>query len=108
MASWVHEGKSIDYTPGSAVAAGAVVVMGTVGIGVASRPIAANELGSLTVDGVVELPKGAGAISAFAKVYWDATNSVATTTSSGNTLAGYAVLAAASGDSAVRVKLMKA
>lgn len=108
MAAWVHEGESIDYTPGSAVAACAVVVMGTVGIGVVQTALAANELGSLIVDGVVELPKGAGAISAFAKVYWDATNSVATTTSSGNTLAGYAVAAAASGDAAVRVKLMKA
>lgn len=108
MAAWVHEGESIDYTPGSAVAAGAVVVMGTVGIGVVQTALAANQLGALIVDGVVELPKASGAISAFAKVYWDATNSVATTTSSGNTLAGYAVAAAASGDASLRVKLLKA
>ena len=108
MAAWVYEGKSIDYTPVAAVAAGAVVVLGSVGVGVADRPIAAGEKGALVVEGVCDFPKASGAINAYAKVYWDATNSVATTTSSGNTLIGYVTEAAASGDATVRVKLMKA
>lgn len=34
MATFVHEGKSIDYTPTSAVTAGDVIVLGTL-VGVA-------------------------------------------------------------------------
>lgn len=111
MATLVQKGNSIDYTPGSAVAVGAVVAIGSVGVGVADRPIAANELGSLVVDGVFEFPKATGtgtALSFGAKVYWDATNSVVTTTSSGNVLAGYVVAAAGTADAVVRVKLQKA
>jgi predicted RecA/RadA family phage recombinase len=108
MATFVQRGEAIDYTPSAAVAAGAVVVMGTVGIGVVPVALAANEKGSLFVDGVVRHAKATGAITAYAKVYWDATNSVFTTTATSNTLAGYAVAAVASGDATVDVKLMKA
>ena len=108
MATFVQEGDTIDYTPSAAVVAGAVVVMGSVGIGVVPVGLAANEKGSLVVDGVVRHAKATDAVTAYAKVYWDATNSVFTTTSTSNTLAGYAVAAAASGDATVDVKLMKA
>lgn len=108
MASVIGEGESLDYTPGSAVAAGDVVVLGSVGVGVADGAIAANALGAVVVDGLIEFPKATGAINAYAKVYWNATNKNVTTTSTDNTLAGYAVAAAASGDATVRVKLMKA
>jgi predicted RecA/RadA family phage recombinase len=107
MASYVQKGDTIDYTPSAAVAVGEVVVMGTTGIGIADRPIAANEKGGLVVEGVFDLPKATGAVTRFAKVYWDATAGNATTTSTSNTLAGYAVEAAASGDATVRVKLMR-
>ena len=53
QATFVHDGASIDYTPGSAVAAGDVIVQGEL-IGVARTPIAANALGSLAVDGVFD------------------------------------------------------
>ncbi|NDC54956.1 MAG: DUF2190 family protein [Planctomycetia bacterium] len=107
MASWVQEGETIDYTPSAAVAAGEVVVMGTTGIGIADRPIAANEKGGLVVEGVIEEVKATGAITRFAKVYWDATAKKITTTATNNVLAGYAVEAAADGDAVVRVKLMR-
>lgn len=108
MARLVQEGEVLDYTPSSAVAAGAVVVLGTVGIGIAQTAIAANVKGSLVVDGVIEHAKAAGAVTLWAKVYYDATNNVLTTTSTSNTLAGYAVAAAASGDATATIKLMKA
>lgn len=108
MARFVQEGEAIDYTPSSAVAAGKIVVLGTVGIGIAQTAIAANVKGSLIVDGVIEHAKASGAVNAFAKVYYDATNDVLTTTATSNTLAGYAVAAAASGDANVTIKLMKA
>jgi predicted RecA/RadA family phage recombinase len=108
MATFVQEGETIDYTPTVAVAAGAVVVMGTVGVGVVPVALAANEKGSLVVDGVVRHAKTAAqAVSAYAKVYWDATNSVFTTTVGSNVLAGYAVAAAGASDATVDVKLMK-
>lgn len=108
MASIIGEGQSLDYTPGSAVASGDVVVLGSIGVGVADHDIPANALGAVVVDGLIEFPKATGAITAFAKVYWDATAKNVTTTATNNTLAGYAVAAAASGDATVRVKLMKA
>lgn len=108
MARFVQEGEAIDYTPSSALVAGKIVVLGSVGIGIAQTAIAANVKGSLVVDGVIEHAKASGAVTAFAKVYYDATNDVLTTTSSGNTLAGYAVQAQASGDATATVKLMKA
>lgn len=107
MARFVQQGAALDYTPSAAVAAGDVVLMGSVGIGVAQTAIAANVKGSLIVDGVIEHAKAAGAVTAYAKVYWDNTNKVLTTSASGNTLAGYAVAAAASGDATAVIKLMK-
>jgi len=51
MAIYKHKGESIDYTPTGAVTAGDVVVQGLI-LGVACNDIAANELGSLTIEGV--------------------------------------------------------
>lgn len=104
QATFVQDGASIDYTPGAAVPAGEVVVQGEL-VGVAKFPIAANALGSLSVEGVFDFAKGAGAISAGALVYWDDTNNVATTTATGNKLIGKVVTAAASGATTVRVRM---
>ena len=104
MADYYQDGDLINYTPGSAVAAGAVVVLADL-ITVAPRPIAANALGAVAVEGVFKLPKASGAISQGAIVYWDSANSNVTTTSSGNKRAGKAAEAAASGDATVPVLL---
>jgi predicted RecA/RadA family phage recombinase len=99
MASYVQDECLIDYTPSAAVAAGDVVVLNDL-VTVAPRPIAANALGAVAVEGVFSMPKASGAIGQGALVYWDATNSNITTTSSGNKRAGKA---AASGDASVQV-----
>jgi predicted RecA/RadA family phage recombinase len=105
QATLVQDGKVIDYTPSSAVAAGDVIVSNKL-VGIATRPIAANELGGLTVEGVFDFAKATGSgINFGALVYWDNTNDVATTTASGNELIGKCVKAAASGDTTVRIKL---
>ncbi len=107
QATFVHDGASIDYTPGSAVAAGDVIVQGEL-VGVARTPLAANTLGSLAVAGVFDFAKATGggtAISAGANVYWDDTNNVATTTATGNKLIGKVVKAAADADATVRVRM---
>jgi predicted RecA/RadA family phage recombinase len=82
-------GDVVDYTPASDVAAGEVVVQGEL-LGIALSPLQANRPGSLLVWGLVEAPKASGSISAGAIVYWDATNKVVTTTSTGNKRAGLA------------------
>lgn len=102
MASYVQGDCLVDYTPGSAVAAGDVVVLNDL-VTVAPRPIAANALGAVAIEGVWSMPKASGAIGQGALVYWDATNGNVTTTASGNKRAGKAAAAAASGDTSVMV-----
>lgn len=111
MATFVHDGKSIDYTPTSAVAVGEVVVQGEL-VGVAPKAIAANAHGSLAVAGVFDFPKAGVAgvtFAAGAHAYWDAANSKAVTTDGGagapNKLIGKAVLAAIDEATTVRVRL---
>lgn len=79
-----------DYTPGSAVSAGDVVVQNNLP-GVAHVDIAASELGALAVFGGVYLCTGDAAISVGKKVYWDDTNNKVTETSSGNKGFGWTV-----------------
>jgi predicted RecA/RadA family phage recombinase len=111
QAIYVQDDDVIDYTPSSAVAAGQVVVQNDI-VGVAARPLAANELGALTVEGIFDVVKATGAINAGAKVYWNAAgdpvggvagSGAATATASNYTYMGRAALAAASGDATVRV-----
>jgi len=106
-ATYVHEGKMIDYTPSAAVSAGDVVVQTSL-VGVALLDIAASVLGSLAVAGVFDFPKDVGSASAIPAgtiVYWDATSEVATATSTGNTLLGKTTLAATDDDTTVRVRM---
>ncbi len=110
-ATYVQHGDAIDYTPGADVAAGDVVVQGEL-VGIAKTAIAANLIGAIAVSGVFDVPKATGAstaITAGANVYWDATNSVATTDddTGNNKLLGKTALAAADGDATVRVRLMQ-
>jgi len=111
----IQSGKVIDYTnSGSAdIVSGRVVVIGTL-VGVALVDIAVGKTGSVAIEEVYSLPKVTGAIAQGAKVYWaaagDPVGGVAgsgalTTTASGNTLAGIAAIAAASGDATVALKL---
>ena len=109
MATFVHDGNAVDYTPGSAVAAGAVVVQEDL-VGVARTPIAANALGSLAVEGVFDFPKVTGVgtgIATGALVYWDVadTEAKADDESGANKLIGKTVAAAGDDDATVRVRL---
>jgi predicted RecA/RadA family phage recombinase len=99
------KGDVIDYTPTTGVAAGEAVVVGSM-VGVASRPIAANELGALNVEGVfsIEKPTGAGtAIAQGAKVYLYQGQAV---TGATGTVMGFAAKAAATTDNSVDVLLV--
>lgn len=92
----------IDHTPVSAVAVGDVVVVGDL-FCVADRAIAAGKLGALCVEGAFVLPKDSSNIAAGATVYWDG-SAITTTSGSGTSRAGFAI--AAAGTSATTVKVM--
>ena len=108
-ATFRHAGAAIDYTPGTAVAAGDVVVQGEL-VGVANLDIVANALGALAVQGVFDFPKATGgstAIAAGAVVYWDVGDSEAKEDdeTGANKLIGKTVEAAGDNDATVRVRL---
>ena len=113
QAVFVQEGDAVDYTPGADVAAGAVVVQGTL-VGVAKQPIASGKLGALSVRGLFDVAKAAVAFTAGVAVYWDADGSpvggvalsgAATTTRTGNTFMGFAIVAAGETAATVRTAL---
>ena len=105
MASYVQDGDLLDYTPGSAVAAGEVVVIGSL-VGVAPRAIAANALGALAVEGVYEIPCATGATGAQGSaISYYATSGVAH--ASTGTAAGKLAKARLAADTSVQVLLNK-
>ncbi len=108
-ATFVQEGASIDYTPGSAVSAGDVIVQEDL-VGVAKLDIAANALGALATEGVFDFPKATtsgSAISAGEECYWDEAETVAKTDaeSGANKLIGKATAAAGADDDTVRIRM---
>ena len=112
LVDFVHEGASIDYTPGSAVAAGDVVVQNNL-VGIAKLDIVANKKGALCIEGVFDFPKATGggtAIGAGKKVYWDAGDEEAKEDSEdgANPFLGLTVASAADADTTVRVVLADA
>jgi len=77
MARIVAEGKTLEHTPASAVAAGDVLVIGSL-IGVAPQPIAAGVAGTVEYDCVAELPCATGATGAQGSaISWYAVSGVA-------------------------------
>ena len=93
-ASTNARGDSIYYTPTVAVAAGQIVLQGDL-FGYATKAIAANELGSLTIEGIVEIAKlSTDVVTVGAKLYWDDTANTATVTAGTLKVIGKAVTAA--------------
>lgn len=113
QATFVQDGKSVDYTPVGAVAAGTVVVTGNV-VGVVTQPIAAGALGARNVYGIYDFVKAGDEITDGASLYWDADGNpvggvagtgCVTTTAGGNTFLGWANGAAAAGAAKVNARL---
>jgi predicted RecA/RadA family phage recombinase len=109
-----NEGNSIDYTPGSAVSAGDVVVQGAL-VGVAKLDIAANRLGALAVRGVFKVVKAAVVHTAGQAAYWDADGDpvggtagtgAVTNVATGNTFMGFFLDASAETATTALVNLM--
>lgn len=103
---FIHDGKSIDYTPGSAVTGGDIVLLGTGAtaiVGIAKTDIAANVLGAIAIEGVFEMPT-AEALTAGTKVYLTSAGLVTATVGT-NTPLGRCVAASTLSNTRVWVKI---
>jgi len=100
-----HTGDLIDYTPGSNLSAGDIVVESEL-VGQVPNDILANEKGSLRIEGVINIPKlSTDVVSIGDTIYWDAGNTRGTTTASTHKIIGKAVEDAGNGVADVDVKL---
>lgn len=105
MKNFVQPGDIVPVLAPANVTSGDGVLLGTL-FGVAAFSAASGAEVEIRLRGVFDLPKtSAEAWTVGAAVYWDATNKVATTTSSSNTLIGKAVAAAANPSGVGRVRL---
>jgi predicted RecA/RadA family phage recombinase len=111
MNSFLYQGDRIPFTNSAtaAIVSGALVIIrsGTAGAcGVAVSDIAGGGgTGVLATEGVYRLTKAAGAIARGALVYRNASTGAITTTTTGNTLVGYAIAAATTAATTVDVKI---
>ena len=105
MKNFVQLGDNLDgLVAPRALASGEGCLIGSL-FSVASNATAQGAPFVGVTRGVFDLPKATGAVSQGAKLYWDDTAHVVTTTATSNTLIGVATQAAASGDATARVKL---
>jgi predicted RecA/RadA family phage recombinase len=104
QARFKHDGKAIDFFPTVDVAAGSVIIQGSL-VGITKLDIPAGRLGALHVTGVYEVVKSNVAIPLGSKVYWDDTAKQAVLDASGNTQLGIAVLDAAADSAIVLVRI---
>lgn len=103
--NYVQAGDVLELTAPYAVASGDGALVGSI-FGVALDAAGSGETGVFKVTGVFTLPKtSAQAWTVGAKVYWDNTAKVVTTTSTGNTLIGVAVEVAANPSDTGAVRL---
>ena len=105
-AAYWQRGESLDYknSTNAVIEANTIIDLGT-RVGVIGTDIAPNEVGSIHVVGVYEIPKtDATAITLGTAVYFDGNGITATAGS--NTPAGYAAADAADADTVILVKLV--
>jgi len=109
MQNFVNPGKTLELTaPTGGVVSGTPYKIGVI-VGIAGNTIAETLPFPLAVEGVFDVPKASG--TAWAEgdaLYWDDVAKNFTKTSTSNTLAGYCVLAALSGDTTGRIRLCPA
>jgi len=104
MKNYIQKGDNIEFVAVGAIASGAIVEVGALA-GVSAGAYGIGDTAVVSLCGVYEVPKVAGAVTLGAKLYSDASGS-ATTTVGTNVFLGYAFSAQASGDATVRVRLI--
>ena len=70
QATFLQAPGTIDHTPASELAAGAVVVVGNI-IGITKTIIPANEMGTINVEGQFRVVKKTGSVAKGDILYWD-------------------------------------
>jgi predicted RecA/RadA family phage recombinase len=102
-----HESNVVEFiNGGSDIPSGQGVVIAT-GVGMASDLIKAGKTGTVMLTGQHKVPKQTGqAWTAGGKIYFNNSSKEFNTTAGGNTLAGWAYRAAASGDTTGYVYLL--
>lgn len=103
--NFVQPGEQLPFAAPYARESGEGALIGSI-FGVALVKLAEAAVGEFALTGVWDLPKvSAQAWTVGAKIYWDDTNKVCTTTATDNTLIGVAIVAAANPSSTGRVRL---
>lgn len=107
MRNMICDGNVIEFVVAStARVSGAGELIGKL-FGVHARDAAIGEKATVQLYGVFAVTKlTTDAPAQGALLYWDNTNKRLTTTSSGNTLAGWAFAAAINGDTTVQIRLL--
>ncbi|MEO5364523.1 MAG: DUF2190 family protein [Magnetococcus sp. DMHC-8] len=104
MRNYIQPGDTVTVIAPATVNSGEGLLIGALfGVAVTTAVTGANV--EMVTEGVVDLPKAAVGVTQGAKVYWDNSAKNVTTTAGANTLIGCAIMAAAVGDSIVRVRL---
>lgn len=104
MKNYIKKGDSIEFVATAAIASGAIVEVGTLA-GVSAGKYAIGDKAVISLCGVYEVPKIAGAVTLGAKLYSNAAGA-ATTVANTNVFLGYAFSNQDSGDATVRVRLI--
>lgn len=105
---FIQEGDTVDYTntTGSPIVSGDVVILGSMQLGIALVNIAAAAVGAVITEGIFSLPKAAGVITAWQKLWWaPGTKTVLNAPAAGAYFIGYAAAAEETGSTTVKVKL---
>lgn len=104
-ATFYQEGKVIDYTAANGLSVGQVVSLTNL-VGVAMNDIASGAVGAVAIEGVFTMPGASGITAAIGdKLYWDDSNNVLTSTTTGNAIAGIALTAKATAAANVLIKI---
>lgn len=104
MRNYIQKGDSIEFVATAAIASGAIVEVGALA-GVSCGAYAIGDVVVVSLCGVYNVPKGAGAITQGAKVYSDAAGN-ATATVGTNVFLGYAWESVLTGATSINVRLI--
>jgi len=108
--NYKQKGDTVDFIniTAAAIKSNDVVVLGDYALGIALVDIAINAIGAVKVKGIFTLPKAAGVITAWQKLWWSATSkTVSNAAVSNGYFIGYAAAAELTGSTTVEVVLEK-
>jgi len=104
--NFIQDGKIIDFTAGANYDSGDPVLIGQI-FGVCQTDIDSGDVGSAEIEGIYELTKATGITIIIGQLlYWDAAASKITNVAASNKFVGFAIEAAGSSATKVKIKIM--